>query len=43
MLSDREENAVINESMDALVWLRKQLETDDNDCYVRWCVALLRN
>jgi transposase-like protein len=22
---------VINKSMDALVWLRKQLETDDND------------
>jgi len=22
---------VINRSMDALVWLRKQLETDDND------------
>jgi len=30
-VSDREENAVINKSMDALVWLRKQLETDDND------------
>ena len=26
--SDREENAVINMSMDALVWLRKQLEAD---------------
>jgi len=29
--SDREENAVINQRMDALVWLRKQLETGDND------------
>ena len=24
-------NAVITKSMDALVWLRKQLETGDND------------
>ncbi len=24
-------NAVIDKSMDALVWLHKQLETDDND------------
>ena len=30
-VSDREENAVINKSIDALVWLRKQLETDDKD------------
>lgn len=30
-VSDREEDAVINKSMDALVWLRKQLESDDND------------
>jgi transposase-like protein len=31
VLSDREENAMINESMDPLAWLRKQLEADDND------------
>jgi transposase-like protein len=31
VVATREENAVINKSMDALVWLRKQLETDDND------------
>jgi hypothetical protein len=30
-VSDREENAVIDKSMDALTWLRKQLETDEND------------
>jgi putative transposase len=30
-VSDREENAVIDKSMDALTWLGKQLETDEND------------
>jgi hypothetical protein len=30
-VSDRKENTVIDKSMDGLVWLRKQLETDDND------------
>ena len=30
-VSDRKENTVIDKSMDALVWLRKQLEMDDND------------
>ena len=35
--------AVITKSMDALVWLRKQLETGDNDLLrARWCGALLR-
>ena len=34
---------MIDKSMDALVWLRKQLETGDNDLLrARWCGALLR-
>jgi hypothetical protein len=30
-VSDREENAAINKSIDTSVWLRKQLEADTND------------
>jgi hypothetical protein len=35
-------NAVIDESMDALVWLRKQLETLATICFARWCAASRR-
>ena len=35
-VSDLEEDAVIEKSMDALVWLRKQLEEPDPICCGRW-------
>jgi hypothetical protein len=37
--SDERKNAVVDNNMDALAWLRKQLDGDETIWFGRWCAS----